>query len=254
VGDTWLGVQEARMAPDTTNTACGRHRRDFGLAKRPPPSQGERQAFTLIELLVVIAVVMLLAALSLSVVSRAIRHAERTNCTSNLHQVYLMTVAYAKDYHRRLPPLDPGKHSLWIADPCIQDIVRAYRFEPKCFYCPANAWSLIESNFKDNQWSLVSGGPKVRFGYIHLSERKAYIGILHGNVELVRKLTGYRNPGLMPYYVDFISPNNLEVSSHLDGGNELTMDGACRWHAELGTEMHYSRNADSMMPYSEFHW
>ena len=215
---------------------------------------GRRGGFTLIELLVVIAVIMLLAALSLSVVSRAIQHAERTNCSSNLHQIHIMSVAYAKDYHQLLPHLDPGSHSLWIASRAIQDITRMRTFEPRCFYCPSNDWDLIRTNFDSNQWSLVSGGPKVRFGYIHLSYRKAYNGVLHGEVRLLKKFTGQTRPSQTPYYVDFISPNNLAVYSHDNGGNVLMIDGRVVWRAELETEMHYSRNADSMMPYSEFHW
>ena len=220
-----------------------------------PDARGRsRRGFTLIELLVVIAVIGLLAALSLSVISRAIRHAERANCSSNLRQIYLITVAYSNDYHRALPPLDPGTHSLWIASPCIQDIAVTYKFTPKCFYCPSNDWELMQTNFKNDTWSLVSGGPTVRFGYIHLSYRKAYVGTLHGEVIFARKLTGYKSPASTPYYVDFISPNNPEVYPHTNGGNELMMDGAVAWHSELDTELHYSRSADVMMPYSEFFW
>ncbi|MFW6164312.1 MAG: type II secretion system protein [Planctomycetota bacterium] len=219
-----------------------------------PCRRRRRRGFTLIELLVVMAIIAILATLTLSVIARAIRHAERTNCTSNLHQVFLMTVAYAKDHHQLLPPLDPGRHSLWIADPCIQIIARKRTFEPRCFYCPAQQWDLIRDNFDANRWSLVGGGPKVRFGYIHLSHRKAYHGALHGDVTLVRRLTGHDNPAALPYYADLISLNNREVYAHLDGGNELMMDGSVNWYAEVDTQMRYSRAADQMMPYTEFHW
>ena len=159
-----------------------------------------------------------------------------------------------RDYGRRLPHIDPGSHSLWIASGAMQDITTAYRFEPKCFYCPSTAWDLIKSNFKDNQWSLVSGGPKVRFGYIHLSYRKAYNGTLHGDVLLLRKLTEVPNPGETPYYVDFVSPNNQEVYSHRTGGNILMLDGRCVWRNQPDATLRYSRAGDVMMPQTDFYW
>lgn len=213
-----------------------------------------RRAFTLIELLVVIAVIALLAALALSAIARALRLAERANCTSNLHQIHLMSLTYAKDYARTLPQIDPGSHSLWIASRAIQDITTIYSFEPRCFYCPSTTWDLIESNFSDNQWSLVSGGPKVRFGYIHLSYRKAYNGTLHGDVLLLRKLTGVTNPAATPYYVDFVSPNNEEVYAHGTGGNILMLDGRCVWRNQTDATLRYSRAGDVMMPETDFYW
>jgi prepilin-type N-terminal cleavage/methylation domain-containing protein len=221
---------------------------------RPATEEASRRGFTLIELLVVIAVITILAALTLSVIARAIRQAERTNCASNLHQVHLMSLSYAKDYSRLLPQMDPGSHSLWIASGAIQDITTIYRFEPKCFYCPSATWDLIEENFKDNQWSLVSGGPKVRFGYIHLSYRKAYNGTLHGDVVLIRRLTSVTNPGDTPYYVDFVSPNNEDVYAHATGGNILMLDGRCVWRNQTDAVLRYSRAGDVMMPETDFYW
>ena len=220
---------------------------------RPTRTAG-RRAFTLIELLVVIAIIMILAALTVGVVTRALRHAKRTTCSSNLHQIYLMSLSYTKDFHNLLPMLDAGSHSLWIANGAIDAITRRYAFEPKCFYCPATRWALIKGNFNDNQWSMVSGGPHVRFGYIHLSYRKAYVGTLHGDVAFVRRITTMDNPAQRPYYVDFIAPILPDVYPHVNGGNVLTMDGKVEYRSDTKTEMHYSRNGDVMMPYAEFHW
>ena len=237
-----------------THASRGRDDRGCTPIGVPAVSEKGRGAFTLIELLVVIAVIMILAALTMSVITRAINQGQRTNCTSNLHQIHLMSLTYAKDYAFRLPHIDPGSHSLWIASGAIQDITTTYRFEPKCFYCPSTAWDLIESNFKDNQWSLVSGGPKVRFGYIHLNYRKAYNGTLHDDVLLVGKFTDVPNPGETPYYVDFVSPNNKEVYSHGTGGNILMLDGRCVWRNQPDATLRYSRAGDVMMPQTDFYW
>ena len=218
------------------------------------PHRRRRRAFTLIELLVVIAIIMILAALTVGVVTRGLRLAKRSTCSSNLHQIYLMTLSYTKDFHNLLPMLDPGTHSLWIANGAIDAITKRYVFEPKCFYCPSTRWALIKGNFGNNEWSMVNNGPHVRFGYIHLSHRKAYNGTLHGDVAFVRRITTMDNPAERPYYVDYISPKLPDVYPHVTGGNVLTMDGKVDWVSESESTMHYSRNGDVMMPYAEFHW
>ena len=62
-----------------------------------------RRGFTLIELLVVIAVIMLLAALSMPVITRALRMAEVTQCGGNLHQTGQAFSMYAANNNRYLP-------------------------------------------------------------------------------------------------------------------------------------------------------
>jgi len=218
---------------------------------RPAP---RRRGFTLVELLVVIAVITILASLLLPVVTRAQQQGRRAECTNNLRQIHAMAIMYSKDYKFLLPHLDPGSHSLWIANKAITRMVEIYRFQPQVFYCPMNAWDLINVNFDNNSWSLVNNGASIRFGYIHLSHRAAYNGTLDPSVEFVRSLLTVATPSTTPYYVDFLSTNNPECYPHQTGGNAMTLDGAVRWRPTSDMRVLYTRNADVMMPYSEFRW
>lgn len=213
-----------------------------------------RRGFTLVELLVVISIIVILASLLLPAVTRAQQQARLVQCTSNLRQIHAMALMYSKDYKLQLPYLDPGTHSLWIANKAIMQMVKRYRSDPRVYYCPMNSWDLINKNFDDNSWSLVNAGTSVRFGYIHLSYRAAYNGTLDPSVQLVRSLLRVDNPSATPYYVDFLSMNNRVCYPHKTGGNTLTLDGAVHWRQESDTRVLYTRNADVMMPYSEFRW
>jgi prepilin-type N-terminal cleavage/methylation domain-containing protein len=61
------------------------------------------QGFTLIELLVVIAIIAILAALLLPALAAAKRKAARTQCLSNLHQLYAACVMYSGDFNDWYP-------------------------------------------------------------------------------------------------------------------------------------------------------
>ena len=224
--------------------------RTYGTGPRVP------RGFTLIELLVVIAVIMLLAALTMSAVSRATAQAEKAECANHLHQIGAMTLMYANDYKRRLPPLDAGSHSLWGTNQCIVTIAATYNFEPRNFYCPSGRVFWNVPGYDNNEWRGNADGSR-NLGYIHLSYRPpglSHCGTLHGDITWPRKLTDAASPAQTPYYVDLISLNNYICHSHGTGGNTLMLD----WHVESQlnskVEMHWARNAGSGLAYAEFYW
>ena len=71
---------------------------------RSERARGRGLGFTLIELLVVISVIMILLALVSPAVMRAFEQAERTSCSSNLHQLHSIFIVYSNSFNRRLPP------------------------------------------------------------------------------------------------------------------------------------------------------
>jgi len=75
------------------------------------------QGFTLIELLVVIAVIAILAALLLPALAAAKRKSQRTQCLSNLHQLYAACAMYAGDFNDWYPITDVGAANQGVIPP-----------------------------------------------------------------------------------------------------------------------------------------
>ena len=67
-----------------------------------------KQYFTLIELLIVITIITILSALLLPTLSRAKVKGMRVNCASNLRQMHMAMIIYAKDNNSRLLPSSYG--------------------------------------------------------------------------------------------------------------------------------------------------
>ncbi|RYG71729.1 DUF1559 domain-containing protein [bacterium] len=80
----------------------------------------QRSGFTLIEMVVALAVLVILAALLYPFMARARANAQRSTCQSNLKQMGLGVLQYARDYDESYPPAVTG----------APDVVPNARYQP----------------------------------------------------------------------------------------------------------------------------
>lgn len=100
------------------------------------PSRRPRRGFTLIELLVVIAVIMLLAALTLPALDRAMQLSRRAQCGSNLGQICRGLMLYANQFARYFVANRPRRPG--CGDDDLSPLVTCgYILDIRVFACPA---------------------------------------------------------------------------------------------------------------------
>ena len=110
------------------------------------------------ELLVVIGIIALLISVLLPALNKARNAAVHTQCASNLHQLGLLWMMYANDYHGAFPDNGQG-FGTWelITDDQKQLFIDKYKFRNgKAFYCPSLR-GFTGGTFADEDWNNGSG-------------------------------------------------------------------------------------------------
>src|SRR5579864_4509981 len=107
----------------------------------------KKQAFTLVELLTVTAIIVLLVAILAPAMSMAREHARRTQCLSNLRQVYMTFYFYADSNQDRVPIGYRGGNRQWdsmVFSSTSHRLVlygllyqSGFMRDPRVFFCPS---------------------------------------------------------------------------------------------------------------------
>ena len=103
---------------------------------------GKVAAFTLMELLVVIAIISLLISIIIPALNMAKERAVTVLCASQEHQISLGLVAYAMDYHDKLPPASYsgfyGGQANVLRGEVFDELLETYGTAGEFWFCPNN--------------------------------------------------------------------------------------------------------------------
>jgi prepilin-type N-terminal cleavage/methylation domain-containing protein/prepilin-type processing-associated H-X9-DG protein len=213
-------------------------------------------AFTLIELLVVIAIIAILAGMLLPALSKAKQSAQKTKCTSNLHNLGLAMLMYADDHDGYIPR---GNDPLWwkVLTPTLGGRTTNEYGKVQVYSCPnyPNRKQLI--CYVDNAWKFSSRTDKVgsediglarltRFQqpsetiYLADNESGAWRPVISAtNISGSAELNDVWSSVHLPFTADgkrLNSERRVAAARHGRGANLMFYDGHANWKkAELIT-------------------
>ena len=224
------------------------------------PAHGRRPGFTLIELLLVITIIAVLAALLLPVLGRSREAAIRTVCASNMRQMAMASLMYARDNDARLIPgwrhrSHPREHLIWLAEENVDHFL-AHLDDLSLLGCPKLARTLprrAPSPYDDDfhlGFNYVASHAKVM-------ERHGWTSAMtlmdDPRLTMIAELNEWsprdhwsivphpRARRAIIFGGDGLSPAELGC----DGGNVAQLDGAVGWYhvGEMTTYNTYSASS-----------
>ena len=203
----------------------------------------------------VIAVIAILAALSLSVIQSALRHAERTSCSSNLRQWSSALRLYANSNEQYFPDNRRGQHISWTS-PTVNQFCDDYlikmgefgsserRERAHVVHCPTQEWHrYYGSDYTGPPGSAFGGMGLV--GYFYMPHRDInscdYTPAGNSWVSRTRVTTQPVSAPIMSdmkqycavrgWFLDAFIPwsSHTRKDGEPVGGNFLFLDGSVRW-------------------------
>ena len=98
-----------------------------------------RRGFTLIELLVVVTIIVVLLAMLVPAMGKALETSSRVSCAAELHQISVSCLSYATDNDRLLPTGkrdgDHYEHTPWISEETHKALM-GYTLQTDILHCP----------------------------------------------------------------------------------------------------------------------
>jgi prepilin-type processing-associated H-X9-DG protein len=223
--------------------------------------------FTLTDLLAVLATLAILVALALPAMASTREKSPRSQCKSNLHQLWLATQLYADENRGNLPNYGSNGSWLWDLPRATAEAVTEKGARRRIMYCPDSTQSAI----LDSAWNF--GVSRAIVGYSVLFSRSSPSIRLTPPKQLLTNInvpmtnsTLAESELIADVVISDVSDRNFDLavlsanapagyygSSHLQGqrpagGNILFLDGHVAW-----------RNFDQMAmwyvdPASRGHW
>jgi prepilin-type N-terminal cleavage/methylation domain-containing protein len=198
-----------------------------------------RPAFSLVELLVVMGIIAILMALLLPALSKAREQARRTQCLSNLRQVFLTLANYANDNHDHVPigyrvgrkQWDSMVYSATSGKFCLYGTLylNGYMKQPEIFYCFAEQDPQSMYNSPINPWPPgppLHGASNTYAGYALRPDTQLPDSLETTPNVTVPKLTNFRNEAILSDL--FHTPGRLDTR-HKRGVNVLFGNGGAHW-------------------------
>jgi len=219
-----------------------------------------KKGFTLIELLVVIAIIAILAAILFPVFARARENARRTSCLSNLKQIGLGAMQYVQDYDGHYPPNFPrdttigdSGHLYAIKDTDTSkpsgvfqvyhggqdhwrtwmDVIFPYVKSTQIFVCPSATANPVAPSYG---YSIAIGGYSTyhtNFGMPSIANYTPVTESVISRPSEIIMFVDYNNiysDTTGPWNMNnALTPTNIVVTPHLDGGNRAYADGHVKW-------------------------
>ena len=185
-------------------------------------------AFTLVEILVVIAIIALLAVVSLSGYSVAIKHANCAACSTRMRAIGVAFMEYASDHDNQLPArVQSG--TKWPA------LLLPYVQNPETYVDPGD---MVASKVAPQDLVATSGAHPSSFfmnGFNDLgfyTDPTATVRLVNltnaGNLIILAE----QNPGGGNFYMDFVEGNEKQIlnkTTYFGGSNYTFADGSVRF-------------------------